>query len=59
MRMCLVIALFAVLTGLKSCEALFYDLGFLFFDFEPWEGLPACIGRGTLTWKWIGKAIFA
>ena len=43
------------MTCLESCEPLFEDLGFLFFDFESWEGFFARIGRGSLSWIWIGK----
>ena len=37
-------------TCLQSCEPLFDDLEFLFFDFETWEGFFACVGRGSLSW---------
>ena len=42
----------------KVVNPFFYDLGFLFFDFETWEGFFACIGRGSLSWIWIGRVSF-
>ena len=46
------------LKALESCEPLFDDLGFLFFDFETWEGFSVWIGRGSLPWIWIGRVSF-
>ena len=43
---------------LESCEPLFDDLGFLFFDFETWEGFSVWIGKGSLSWIWIGRVSF-
>ena len=38
MHMCRVIDFSSFLKSLESCEPLFDDLGFLFFDFQIWEG---------------------
>ena len=43
---------------LESCEPLFADLGFLFFDFETWEGFSVWIGKRSLSWIWIGRVSF-
>ena len=44
--------------GLESCEPLFEDLETLFFDFETWEGFSVWIGKGSLSWIWIGRISF-
>ena len=54
--MCRVMPLFVVFEGFG--EHLFDDLGFLFFDFETWEGFFTCIGRGSLSCIWIGEGFF-
>ena len=46
------------LTCLESCEPLFDDLGFLFFDFETWEGFSVWIGKGSLSWIKFGLGGF-
>ena len=45
MRMCRLMSLFVVLKVLESCEPLFDDLGYLFFDFETLEELLKGFGK--------------
>ena len=46
------------LPGLESCEPLFDDLGFLFYDFQTWEGLlkrfEKVLKGSEKVWKGLG-----